>query len=215
MNWPNIFLFCFAVGSVWALAAVLMGGFRFAHFGHGHLHFGHGHVHAGHIHGQLAHPHGSVVHSNGSAAKAPAGQHGGLWGHLVNPSCIAVFLAWFGAAGYVLERHSGLQLWMDLSVASGAGLVGATILARFMAALQNNERVMDPADYEMAGTLGQVGATIRPGGVGEILYVRDGARKAVPAKSEDGVVIERGSEVIVLRYEKGIAYVRTWDAMTQ
>ena len=34
------------------------------------------------------------------------------------------------------------------------------------------------------------------------------------ARSDDGREIPRGAEVIVTRYEKGIAYVRTWDAMT-
>jgi hypothetical protein len=67
----------------------------------------------------------------------------------------------------------------------------------------------------MVGVLGHVSNPIRPDGVGEVIYVRDGARKPVPARTEDGQEIKRGEEVIVTRYEKGIAYVRTWDAMTQ
>jgi hypothetical protein len=51
--------------------------------------------------------------------------------------------------------------------------------------------------------------------VGEVIYVRDGTRRPLAARSEDRSQIERGEEVIVTRYEKGIAYVRTWDAMTQ
>ena len=74
---------------------------------------------------------------------------------------------------------------------------------------------MDPADYDMVGVLGRVTCNIRPDGVGELIYVRDGVRKPAPARSEDGNEIPRGEEVIVTRYEKGIAYVRTWEAMTQ
>lgn len=33
------------------------------------------------------------------------------------------------------------------------------------------------------------------------------------ARSEDGRTIERDTEAIVTRFEKGIAYLRTWDAM--
>ena len=195
MNWSDIFLFCFVAGTLWAFAAVLLGGFRIAHFGHAHVQVGHMQHHA--------------------PAKLHSGSHGHLWGHLVNPSCIAIFLAWFGGVGYMLLRHSHMQLSLDLCVAAAAGLVGAIILARFLALLQDKERVMNPVDYEMVGTLGQVAAAIRPAGVGEVLYVRDGARRAIPARSEDGVIIPLGTEVIVLRYEKGVAYVRTWDAMTQ
>ncbi len=205
MNWPNAFLFCFASGTLWAFAAILLGGLRFGHVGH-HGHFRAGHTHAGH---------GAHTGNAGqSVVKSHAGQQG-VWGHLINPSCLAVFLAWFGGAGYLLLRHSSLAFWLELTIATAAGLTGAMILARFLALLQNRERVMNPADYEMVGTFGQVAAAIRPSGVGEIIYVRDGYRRAAPARSEDGVPIERGSEVIVLRYEKGIAYVRTWDAMTQ
>lgn len=187
MIWPNVFLFCFATGSIWAIAALLLGGLRFGHVGHVH--------------------HGSV--------KIHAHAHHGVLGHLVNPSCLAVFLAWFGAAGYVLWRHSNLPVSLQLLIAASLGLIGAAILARFLAFLQTRERILNPVDYEMVGTLGQVASAIRPAGVGEILYVRDGARRAVPARSEDGVAIERGCEVIVLRFEKGIAYVRNWDAMAR
>ncbi len=64
----------------------------------------------------------------------------------------------------------------------------------------------------MAGVLGHVSDTIRDGdGTGEIIYSQTGARRAAAARSEDGSLIERGTEVIVIRYERGIAYVRRWD----
>jgi len=45
--------------------------------------------------------------------------------------------------------------------------------------------------------------------------VRDGARIPLAARSDGGTPIPRGEEVIVTRYEKGIAFVRTWEAMSQ
>ena len=41
------------------------------------------------------------------------------------------------------------------------------------------------------------------------------ARRALPARSEDGHEVGRNAEVVVMRYEKGIAYVRAWDAVTR
>jgi membrane protein implicated in regulation of membrane protease activity len=134
---------------------------------------------------------------------------------MVNPSSAAVFLAWFGGVGYLLTRHSGLGFWIDLGLAIAVGLTGAWFLAAFLHFLQSREQPLDPADYEMTGVLGRVSSVIRPEGVGEVIYVRDGTRRPLAARSEDRSQIERGEEVIVTRYEKGIAYVRTWDAMTQ
>jgi membrane protein implicated in regulation of membrane protease activity len=176
MNWPNIYLLCFAVGSLWSVATLLLGG---AHLGHSHAH-----------------------------------SHGPLNG-ILNPSCAAVFLAWFGGVGYLLTRHAGLNFWLDLSIALAIGLTGAWILTLFLRFLASREQPLDPADYDMIGVLGRVSSPIRPGGIGEVIYQRDGARKPLCAKSEEDISIARGEEVIVTRYEKGIAYVRTWEAMTQ
>ncbi len=72
---------------------------------------------------------------------------------------------------------------------------------------------MDPFDYEMVGVVGRVASPIRQDGTGEILFIREGSRKLAYARSGDEEPIERGAEVVVTRYEKGIAYVRLWDAI--
>jgi membrane protein implicated in regulation of membrane protease activity len=134
---------------------------------------------------------------------------------MANPSCAAVFLAWFGGIGYLLTRHSGLAFWLDLLLAMGVGLVGAWILAAFLRFLQSREQPLNPADYEVVGVLGQVSCTIRSDGIGELIYVRDGSRHALPARADDAQEIQRGEEVVVTRYERGVAYVRTWEAMAR
>ncbi|MGA8027500.1 MAG: hypothetical protein WB992_10155 [Bryobacteraceae bacterium] len=194
MSLPDLYLLCFAIGALWSLASLLLGGMHLGHSGHGH---------AGHGHG-----HGAVK----------GGAHDGVssWmGAMINPSCAAVFLAWFGGVGYLLTRHAGLGFLVDLTIAVLVGVIGAWFLAAFLRFLQSREQPLNPADYEMVGVLGRVSCTIRPEGVGEVIYVRDGGRRPVPARSEDGAQIGRGEEVVVTRYEKGIAYVRTWEAMTQ
>ncbi len=208
MNWPNIFLFCFAVGALWSFASLLLGGMHLGHSGHGHFHL-HGYGHGAHAHG-----HGAQIHGHGHVHSSQDG--GPSWiGSMVNPSCAAVYLAWFGGVGYLLTRHTGLVFWLDLLIAVAVGLTGAWLLAGFLRFLQSRDRPLDPADYEMVGVLGHVSCAIRPGGVGEMIFVRDGVRVPVAARSENGEEIPRGEEVVVTRYERGIAFVRTWEAMTQ
>lgn len=193
MTLPDIYLVCFGVGSAWSVAALVLGS----------LHSGHSHFGASHGHGHAAHAHHTHAHAPGMLAS------------LINPSCAAVFLAWFGGVGYLLTRHSGLGFWLNFAFAFALGLAGAAILAAFLRFLDAREKPLDPLDYEMVGVLGRVSSTIRPDGVGELIYLRDGARKPACARSEDGQLVARGEEVIITRFEKGIAYVRTWDAMTQ
>ena len=206
MSWPDVFLLCFAVGSLWALVTLLLGGLHLGHSGSAHV--GHGPL----AHGHLGHGHAGHA---GPAKFAKSAGSGSSWlGSMANPSCAAVFLAWFGGIGYLLTRHSGLAFWMDLLLAAALGLAGAWLLAAFLRFLQSREQPLNPADYEMVGVLGQVSSAIRADGVGEVIYLRDGARRPLAARSEDAQAISRGEEVIVTRYEKGIAYVRTWEAMT-
>jgi membrane protein implicated in regulation of membrane protease activity len=73
---------------------------------------------------------------------------------------------------------------------------------------------LNPADYDMVGVLGKVSGEIRPTGTGEIIFSQAGSRRAAPARSEDDAAIAKGTEVVVTRYERGIAYVRPWDELT-
>lgn len=190
MSWTPIYVLCFAVGTLWSVASLILGG----------MHLGHSaHTGSPHVHGVHAHSHAGM----------------GRFAALVNPSSVAVFLGWFGGVGYLLTRHSGSALWINLAIALAFGVAGAWALAGFLRFLQARDQPLDPADYEMVGVLGRVSSTIRSDGVGEVIYVREGARRAFAARSQDGREIGRGEEVIVTRYENGIAHVRTWEAMTQ
>jgi len=207
MNSSEIYLICFGIGTLWSVASLLMGGMHLGHGAHGHgVWHGHG---VGHSHGAHSHGHAGHAHSGASSVLAS-------WvATFLTPGCMAVFLAWFGGVGYLLTRHSALGKWADLAVAVFIGLVGAFLLGAFLRWLQSHEKPLELMDTEMIGMLGHVSSTIRPTGVGEMIFVRDGSRRAVPARSEDGSEILREEEVVVTRYEKGIAFVRTWAALTQ
>ena len=128
---------------------------------------------------------------------------------------LAAFLAWFGGTGYLLTRFSSVWVGLGLLLSVGSGVVGGGIIFLFLSrVLISDEENMDPADYEMVGVLGRLCVSIREGGTGEILYSQAGTRRVCGARSEDGSAIAKGAEVVVTRYEKGIAYVRLWSEMS-
>jgi hypothetical protein len=104
---------------------------------------------------------------------------------------------------------------MGLGIALASGLVGGGIVFLFLGkVLTSEEENMDPADYQMVGVLGRTSMPIREGGTGEIIYSQAGTRRTCGARSEDGIAIAKGVEIVVTRYEKGIAYVRLWTEMS-
>ena len=126
----------------------------------------------------------------------------------------AAFLAWFGGAGFLVMRYSSLWVWLGLGIAIVSGLAGAAVVFWFVAkVLMASERDLDPADYDPIGALGRLSAVIRAGGTGEMIYSQQGSRRSIAARSEEGVAIPKGTEVVITRYEKGIAYVRRWDEL--
>jgi hypothetical protein len=192
----NWYLICFGVGLVLSVLA-FVGGF-------GHLQFGH--LHLGHFH--LGHAHASHLHTH-----APHGGHDSSLSPL-NGFTLLAFLCWFGGAGYLLRRFSPLWGMGVFALAVLSGLAGAGIIFWFLArVLLPRERVLLAEDTEMTGVLARVSCPIREGGTGEIAYSQGGARRAAAARSDAGAPIERDVEVVVLRYERGIAYVRPWSEL--
>jgi len=46
-----------------------------------------------------------------------------------------------------------------------------------------------------------------------LIYSQEGTRRVAGARAETGAAIPKGTEVVVTRYEKGIAYVRPWEEL--
>ena len=186
MTMDSFYLICFGTGLVLSILSVL-GGL-------GHLHIGHMHIgHAANLH----------------TTKLPTGSHGLS---AVNGFTITAFLCWFGGAGYLLHRYSIFIAPVVLLLSLLSGIAGAALLwAVLFKVLLPRERVLTTEDTEMTGVLAQVSDSIRDnGGIGEILFSQTGARRSSAARSEDGRAIARGTEVVVIRYERGVAYVRPW-----
>src|SRR5450631_1693230 len=131
-----------------------------------------------------------------------------------NFGTLAAFLAWFGGTGYLLYHYYSVWFLVALGVALLSGLGGAGVVFWFLAKLMAHEAPLDPADYDMVGVLGKLSMPIRAGGTGELIYAQGGTRRVSGARAESGAAIAKGTEVVVTRYEKGIAYVRAWDELS-
>jgi hypothetical protein len=79
--------------------------------------------------------------------------------------------------------------------------------------LMGSDRDLDPADYDLIGALGRLSTNIREGGTGEMIFSQQGSRRSIGARNDVGGAIPKGTEVVITRYEKGIAYVRRWDEL--
>ena len=190
------YLICFVVGLVLCVASVVTGGH------HGHIHLG-GHTH---LPGSLPSSHFGAAHP----AHAVAGH--GL--SRVNGFTLTAFLCWFGGTGYLLRTHASFTFVLVLLCATLSGLAGAGLVSWFLSSvLLSHERPLTAEETATTGVLGRVSGPLRPGATGEILFTQLGARRSAPARSDDGSPIPRDAEVIVLRYERGIAYVRRWDEL--
>ena len=210
MTWADFYLICFAVGFCFSFFSFVFGSSRFGklHLPHFHSH-GIGHVPAAHV------PSAPGPAAHGQAAGHGAASHNGISISPFNPPSIAAFLAWFGGTGYLLTRFSALWVGTALFLAVVAGLVGGAIIFFFLAkVLMSDQQFLDPADFEMVGVLGKLSVPIREGGTGELIYSQMGTRRVCGARSEDGTAITKGTEVVVTRYEKGIAYVRLWSELS-
>ena len=216
MRWADFYLICFAVGFCFSFFSFLFGGART-----GRLHLPHFYGHAGGAH--LPSPHHGPAAGGAQTATGPnpigsdqgsvrASQSGDV--SVFNLVTLTAFLAWFGGTGYLLTRYSGLWVGFGLLVSVVSGFAGGGMVFLFLTkVLISPDENMDPADYEMAGVLGRVSVSIRAGGTGEIIYSQVGTRRVCGARSEDGSAIAKGTEVVVTRYDKGIAYVRLWSEM--
>lgn len=219
MTLETFYLGCFLVGFLMSLVSFLLQAADLTPHSHGDFHGGGAHGHAGgghgHVHLHLHHHHGNGDAHGGAAVRTSSGLTGrGSAVTKLNFSTFTAFLAWFGGTGYLLTRYTSLWTLIGLAIAGLMGIGGAWVVFWFLAKLVARDRTLDPADYDMVGVLGTVSSPVRPNGVGEMIFTQDGARKCAPIRSEDGTEIEKGAEVVITKYDRGVGYVRRWSDLT-
>jgi hypothetical protein len=191
MTWETFYLTCFLTGLLLTIVSFVFG----SHF-HLPIHF-HLPVHL---------PSGLHLH----APHAARGDHASPF----NLTVLLMFLTWFGGAGYVMTHSRSAAAGLAFTVAFVAGFIGGGLMYLFMVRVFiANEHPLREEDFEMVGILARVSSTIRETGTGELIYTQQGTRRSCGARSDDGRPIERGVEVVVMHYEKGIAYVRRFEEL--
>lgn len=117
---------------------------------------------------------------------------------------------WFGAAGLVTEGVLGI---LAVVIAVLAGIAGAAVIRALMMAFMRAST--PPLQLGAEGALGTVNAAIRSDGPGEVIYTLEGLHRSIPAYSEDGRPIPRGTTVVILRKERGFAWVEALDPLSE
>ncbi len=189
----HFFLGCFLVGFILTMISLM--------FGMDHHHDG---FHIGGHHG------GDPGHGGGHGGADHGGVDARPGASFFSYSGMLIFLTFFGGAGYILNRNASGMVLLVLFGAVGAGLAGALIVFFYLNQfLKHGDTRMVASDYHLPGTLARVTSGIRAGETGEITYVHGASRRTCGARSDESAPHPLGQEVMVVRYEKGIAYVRS------
>jgi hypothetical protein len=144
--------------------------------------------------------------------------HGGHAGHgmsalkwigsLFNVTTLAAFACVGGGVGLLVLRENAAS-GVSVVAAVSSGAAAAVLLSRFIAFLSEGTAELAP---RKPGTVATVVARIGPG-IGEVVYVQNGVRASLPARSKDGNSIPAGAEVIVMDVVGGVANVVATDEL--
>jgi membrane protein implicated in regulation of membrane protease activity len=210
----TVFLFCFLFGLIFSGASFLLGltGSVLPH-----LHLG-GPQHANHpgnvVHAPIASDHATASHAfhpgSQGTGHGPGGQPlEGL--PLLSLSALLAFLTAFGGVGYILTHYTGFPVALAVFIAFAAGCGGDILIAAFLSTLLRSEHVLDPSEFRLEGVTARVSVGIGENRVGEVIYSLNGRRWSEAARSLDGKPVAKGSKVVIVRFEKGVAYVQPWN----
>lgn len=218
-----LFLACLIGGlaatALFALLGALGGA---AGHGAGHLHAGSAHAHALPAHGHTATAHATGHQTaQGHATATPASQgtlstwlaaSAGWTLSWLSPLTLAAGALWLGGVGLIAENALPRGLaGLALVPAILGALAGAAIVRALMAALLRAGT--PPLSSDAVGAVGTLSAAIRADAPGEVIYTLEGLHGSAAARSVDGRPLPRGASVVIVRRERGIAWVEPLDPL--
>lgn len=207
----SLFLVSFLVGLCLTAALAALSGLG-GHLSHtpAHLHSGStstpvsAHAHAGAV-SHAPGAHSELMTSGGSALSAMLG----LTLSWLSPLVVVSGLLWFGAGGLIAD----LTLpWLSLPIALIAAVGGAALVRGLISAFIHSSAT--PLSAVAEGAIGELSVAVRPNAVGEVIYVLEGLHRSAPARSVDGAPLPRGTQVIIVRRERGVALVSPLDPLS-
>lgn len=197
-DWPlqTAYIVCLLVGIFYGLFAGVFSSFGGGNGGHA--------GDAGHGGDAMGHTDAEVAQMGHEPGAADSGMHMSPF----SPVIVCIFLVAFGGVGLATMQFFHWQ-YASLAVAAPSGFVMAaitfSIFEKFFSVTQGSS---EPAQREMIGKEAEVITPIPADGLGEVAYVRRGARFTAPARSETGTPIAGHAAVTVSRIIGNTFYVR-------
>ena len=142
--------------------------------------------------------------------------NGGAHGHggpsFFNLSSILAGLTVFGGIGYMLNQVGMTSVLLILLIAIVAGLfVGWLFFLLYAKVIYKHDHSMKESDFDLSGQLGKLSVPINGKGTGEMMFVMHGTTRSISVRSENGESIPKGTKVVVLNMNKGIATVTRFN----
>ena len=224
MDWlTSVYLGCFIFGLIFTVASFLLGGLDHFSVG-GHVDMGgDANLHLSHAGGThlptAAHTHTPAhiqtpTHPSGPHTDHPQPRSYKESLGWFNFSALVVFLTWVGGAGFIFKS---LQVadWFTVVLALLSGIAGYLAVMLFLSKVLVSSQTpeMRLEDYDLTGTVGKISSTIFENGTGEVIFSKHGTRRSVAARTTDGKALPRESQVVILRFEKGVALVEELDKL--
>jgi membrane protein implicated in regulation of membrane protease activity len=216
-----VFVACLFGGFVATVLLAALGALGAGHAGHAHAHAGHLTT-SGTPHGHVPGAHGP----HGQAVKGP-GLHGATQMSTVphqlavtlgwtlswfSPLTLAAGALWFGGAGLLAEGLlPAAASVVAVLLAVVAAVLGAALVRAAMAAFVRAST--PPLHGDAVGAVGTLSAPIRVDAPGEVLYTLEGLRCSAAARSVAGTPLPRGTTVVIVRRDQGIAWVEPLDPL--
>lgn len=135
----------------------------------------------------------------------------------LNLPALAALMVVFGAVGYLLVRNSGLSSLSTGLIAAGSGVAGWVGMSFLMAkwALRPPAPNAHDEAEKIQGQPALVLIPISSRGLGSIRYERNGEEHEAPARGLGERDLPRGTEVVIDRFDEGVAVVEDWASVEQ
>lgn len=133
----------------------------------------------------------------------------------LNLPAVAAFMVSFGAVGYLFVRSSSFStasILLFAAIGGGLGWFGMSMLMAKWALRPSEPNAHDAAE-EIQGQPAVVVTAISTGSPGSIRYGHPG--QLAPAKSVDSSTLAPGTEVVIDRFDEGVAIVEDWASVEQ
>jgi len=111
---------------------------------------------------------------------------------------ISAYFMIFGLTGLALHRQSQVSAWLSLLLSVVAGLATLKILAWIYQIINSLQSTGNLDLSHVAGSEGQVYATIPQNGIGQVQIRVEGRIRTFDAQSKDGSSLETGTPVRVV-----------------